>query len=104
MREPPKLIRRGRPAGAVTRVVTRVVIDTLASEPLSRRQLAARLGLSYTDADNAIDRLRQRGAVAAVGCEWPRPARGSAGSLYAPAPAEQRTADLQAVWLRVIST
>lgn len=100
MRESPKTIRRGRPAGAITRVV----IDTLASEPLSRRQLASRLSLSYTDAHYAIKRLQERGALAAVGCEWPRPARGSAGSLYAPAPVEQRTTDLQAVWLRVIST
>jgi hypothetical protein len=100
MRESPKMIRRGRPAGAVTRVV----IDTLASEPLSRRQLAARLSLSYGHADDVIVRLQRRGVVAEVGCEWPRPSSGRAGSLYAPAPAEQRTADLQAVWLRVIST
>jgi hypothetical protein len=100
MREPPNLIRRGRPAGAVTRVV----IETLAGEPLSRRQLASRLCLTYTDAHYAIDRLQRRGALAEVGCEWPRPARGSSGSLYAPAPVEQRSTDLQAVWLRVIST
>lgn len=100
MRESPKMIRRGRPAGAITRVV----IDTLATEPLSRRQLAARLSLSYTDAHHAIKRLQERGAVAAVGCEWPRPARGGAGSLYAPAPAEHRSADLHGVWCRIFST
>ena len=93
MREPPKLSRRGRPAGAVTRVV----IETLAGEPLSRRQLASRLSLSYTDAHYAIKRLQERGALAAVGCEWPRPARGSAGSLYAPAPAASEARNFAAL-------
>jgi predicted ArsR family transcriptional regulator len=51
--------KRGRPLG----VKAFAVIQTVAVQPMPLRELAARLRLSYTDAQWTVERLARRGLV-----------------------------------------
>ena len=95
-----RVIRRGRPVGAITVAV----IDALRVVPRSRRHLTEDLQMSFGMADQVLDNLRRRAEVQPVACEWPRSGSRPA-MLYAPAESGVRSAaafELSAVFNTII--
>lgn len=93
-------VRRGRPAGTITRVV----VAALADLPRSRRHLTVDLQLSYRHAHQVLAELASRSEVQPVACEWPRSGSRPA-MLYAPAESGVRSAaafELSAVFNTII--